>query len=284
MPEETEKIRAARRQGVIGKILMALGAGAILQSCHTEALKREASEPPAAAAKAEAARGGAFTGAVPDLEPGFVADPGGLLDAAARTALTNEIAALEAATGGGQMGVALFTTLSGIPVEDAALRIARTWQLGREGVDDGALLLVATEDREMRLEVGLGWEGVIPDSVAGDILREISPELKAGNWGEAAQDAVRRVRAAALGEPAPPRRRGNGDGGSSFPALPLGLFSLFVGFAMWDNSRNAGKKPRGTGAGAPDAPFPPSAPHLGGGAFRGGGGGRFGGGGASGRF
>ena len=187
MPEDNAKSRASRRQGAIGKLLMALGAGAILQSCHTQTQNDAANIAPSSASSAQVAaaaaqNGGAFTGAVPELEPGFVVDPGKILDEAARTALTNEIAALEATTGGGQMGVAIFTTLSGIPVEDAALRMARTWKLGRSGADDGALLLVATQDREVRLEVGLGWEGAIPDSVAGDIIRSISPELKAGKW------------------------------------------------------------------------------------------------------
>ncbi|MBQ3810068.1 MAG: TPM domain-containing protein, partial [Kiritimatiellae bacterium] len=168
----------------VGQVLMLLGAGLLFQSC------RLACRPSEDAPVAGAAAAGAVTGEVPPPEPGFVVDKAGAFSPGARAALTNEIAALEAATGGGQMGVAVFTTLSGIPVEDAALRIARVWRLGREGVDDGALLLVATKDREVRLEIGLGWEGAIPDARAGDVIRAITPDLKAGDWGAAAVEAV----------------------------------------------------------------------------------------------
>ena len=267
-----------------GQALMVLGAVLLFQSFRLAC--RPAGDAPVRAAAAETGAG-AFTGEVPALEPGFVVDRAGALSPEAHAALTNEIAALEAATGGGQMGVALFTTLSGIPVEDAALRIARTWQLGREGVDDGALLLLATEDREVRLEIGLGWEGANPDARAGDVVRAITPDLKAGDWGAAAVEAVRQVRAAALGEPAPKRSAPAKKG--KFPIGAWGMLSLIAGFIVWASTEPDGPGGRAPGPSRPSgghvppsSPWPSSRPS--GGGFRGGGGGRFGGGGASGRF
>lgn len=267
-----------------GQFLMLLGAGLLFQSCRLAC--RPAEDAPVRAADA-AADAGAFTGEIPPLEPGFVVDKAGVFPPDVRVALTNEIAALEAATGGGQMGVAVFTTLSGVPVEDAALRIARSWALGRAGVDDGALLLLATQDREVRLEIGLGWEGAIPDARAGDVIRAITPDLKAGDWGAAALEAVRQVRAAACGEPAPERAAPETDG-----ETPLGLWgvlALLVGFVLWSSTEPArpdagspGGSTGGASGGCAPPPLRPFSPPSGG--FRGGGGGRFGGGGASGRF
>ena len=273
----------------IGVAMMALGACLMFASCHGEtgARGRRAHERRLSPASAEAAtERGAFTGEVPPPGPGFVTDAAGALSSESHVALTNELAQLETATGGGQMGVAIFTTLSGIPVEDAALRVARSWALGREGVDDGALLLIATEDREVRLEIGLGWEGAIPDARAGDIIRAATPALRSGDWGGAALEAVRQVRAAALGEPAPKRRSGH-DGDGAGRTSALGILAFFAGFVLWGSSSNGksaatGRNARRTAAGA--APMRPGgAFHHAGGAFRGGGG-RFGGGGASGRF
>ncbi|MBQ9727507.1 MAG: TPM domain-containing protein [Kiritimatiellae bacterium] len=266
-----------------GQTLMVIGAGLLLHSCRP-ACRPAPGAPPRAAAAAQA---GAFAGVVPPLEPGFVVDKAGAFSPAEHAALTNEIAALEAATGGGQMGVAVFTTLSGVPAADAALRIARAWGLGRAGVDDGALLLIATEDREVRLEIGLGWEGAIPDARAGDAIRAITPDLKAGDWGAAALGAVRQVRAAALGEPAPKRPAPEKKGET--PIGAWGLFSLLAGFLLWAGTepdpppgRSSGPAPRSAGDLPSPPPFrPPPRPS---GGFRGGGGGRFGGGGAGGRF
>ena len=264
----------------VGQILMVLGAGMVLQSCRVAC--RPA--PDASVRSVADAGAGSFTGEIPPPEPGFVLDRAEAFSPETRASLTNEIAMLETATGGGQMGVAVFATLGGVPVEDAALRVARAWRLGREGVDDGALLLIATQDREVRLEIGLGWEGVIPDARAGDIIRAITPDLKAGDWGSAALEAVRQVRAAACGEPAP--KRSAPERKSEPPIGAWGLFSMLVGFIAWVSTEPApsdGRPSRSSGGGRPFRPSW-SPPPFSGGGFRGGGGGRFGGGGASGRF
>lgn len=266
-----------------GQALMAAGVALLANSCRIACTPAPSAR---TAIAAETVAAGAFSGEVPPLEPGFVVDRAGALSPEARAALTNEIAALEAATGGGQMGVAIFTTLSGVPVEDVSLRIAREWGLGRADADDGALLLLATKDREVRLEVGLGWEGPIPDARAGEILDAIAPLLKAGDWGGAATQAVLEVRAAVSGEP-PPARPKPSEGSGEVPWGAWGMFSFIAGLFCWAASQPDPPGGRGGSSGGSSSwggGHSSFGGHVSGGGFRGGGGGHFGGGGASRRF
>ena len=272
-----------RRKRWLGAALFAVGLGCIAAGVRSEpsAAPRRAPRAPTAPSSA-----GAYAGAPPPLAPGYVVDAAGALAPEDRASLSNALVAVEGATGGGQMAVAIFTTLSGTPPEEAALAIARAWALGRAGADDGALLLLATEDRTVRLEVGRGWEGPLPDARAGDIVRAMTPLLRAGDWAEAARLCVREVQAAVSGRPRPaPRRSGSGSG-----LVPLGMVLVFAGLVVFVS----GLEGSGTAA-PPSAPMrvpahraarPGAArpPMHGGGGFRGGRGGRFGGGGAGGRF
>ena len=292
MPDEPAKPKPAKKQRApcphprlraTGQTLMAVGVALLANSCRIACAPAPSSR---SAIAAETVAAGAFSGEVPPLEPGFVVDRAGALAPEARAALTNEIAALEAATGGGQMGVAIFTTLSGVPVEDVSLKIAREWKLGRAEADDGALLLLATKDREVRLEVGLGWEGPVPDARAGEILDAITPLLKAGDWGGAAVQAVREVRAAVSGEP-PPARPKPDEGAGEVPWGAWGMLSFIVGLFCWGASLPdppGGSGGSSGGSSSWDGGYSSFGGHSSGGGFRGGGGGHFGGGGASRRF
>lgn len=292
MPDEPARPKPAKRPGrecphprlrATGQTLMAVGVALLVHSCRIACAPAPSAR---SAIAAETVAAGAFSGEVPPIEPGFVVDRAGALSPEARAALTNEIAALEAATGGGQMGVAIFTTLSGVPVEDVSLKIAREWRLGRAEADDGALLLLATKDREVRLEVGLGWEGPIPDARAGEILDAITPLLKQGDWGGAAVQAVREVRAAVSGEPAPARPKPD-EGAGEVPWGAWGMLSFIVGLFFWGASQPESSGGSGSSSGG-SSPWGGSSHsggwHSSGGGFRGGGGGHFGGGGASRRF
>jgi uncharacterized protein len=78
-----------------------------------------------------------------------------------------------------QIAVLIITSLEGDPLEDYAIRVANEWKLGRKGKDNGILLLIAVDDRKMRIEVGKGLEGVVPDVVASRIIRnEIAPAFR----------------------------------------------------------------------------------------------------------
>lgn len=118
---------------------------------------------------------------VPPLT-GRVVDLAEALSPSAVSVLTDQLAAHEAATGH-QVVVLTVPSLEGEALEPYATRVFRTWGLGREGVDDGVLLLVALGDRQLRIEVGYGLEGTLTDATAGTIIRTvIVPSFRDGHY------------------------------------------------------------------------------------------------------
>ena len=119
--------------------------------------------------------------AVPQLS-GRVVDEAGILSDPAETRLTALLAAYEDSTTN-QVVVLTIPSLEGESIEAFSIRVAETWGLGTEENDNGVLLVVAVEDRGLRLEVGQGLEGELPDVIAGRIIREeIVPYLRQGNY------------------------------------------------------------------------------------------------------
>jgi uncharacterized protein len=95
---------------------------------------------------------------------------------------------------GTQIAVVTVTSLEGRPIEEYANGLYRAWGIGAktgENKDKGALLLVAVQDRQMRLEVGYGLEGDLPDGLAGEIIRRMRPDLQQGRFSEAMTIGVR---------------------------------------------------------------------------------------------
>ncbi len=205
---------------------------------------------------------------------GRVVDTAGLLSTEARSRIAGELEALER-SGGAQIAVLTIPTIDDEPIEDFAIRVVDEWKLGRKGVDDGALLLVAVDDRRMRIEVGYGLEGKIPDALAGRILDQVvAPRFREGRFDQGIEDGVRTLAALAQGdESALPKERSRRDEG-----FPIGFFLLMLGLLLIVGAlRNRGRRRLGRGRG------PWIGPYSGGsGGFRGGFGGGFGGGGFSG--
>lgn len=84
---------------------------------------------------------------------------------------------------GAQIAVLIVPTTAPETIEQYSIRVVEAWKLGRKGVDDGVLLLVAKNDKKLRLEVGYGLEGVLPDAIAKRIISEvIAPHFKQGNF------------------------------------------------------------------------------------------------------
>ena len=111
-----------------------------------------------------------------------VTDLTGTLDPAAVAALEQRIAAFEARKGS-QIAVLVVPTTQPEEIEQYSIRVAEQWKLGRKGIDDGALLLVAKEDRALRIEVGYGLEGAVPDAIAKRIVSDvITPYFKTGDF------------------------------------------------------------------------------------------------------
>ena len=139
---------------------------------------------------------------IPALGTERVVDEAGVLNPCEVDALTNQIDAFEAASGG-QMAVLLIRSLYGDAVEDFSLAVAEKWKIGWKGKDNGVLLVLAMEDRRSRLEIGYGYEGVINDARAGDILRNMAPFMRKGQYEQAVSYAISSVAAFVLDENAP---------------------------------------------------------------------------------
>jgi uncharacterized protein len=113
---------------------------------------------------------------------GRVVDEAGILDAAARQSLTEKLAELETKTTD-QLVVATVRSLQGTSVEDYANRLFREWRLGQQGKNNGVLMLVAPNDRKVRIEVGYGLEGTLPDAVGKLIIENgILPRFRANDF------------------------------------------------------------------------------------------------------
>lgn len=135
---------------------------------------------------------------------------------------------------GSQIAVLIVPSTAPETIEQYALRVAESWKLGRKGVDDGALLLVAKDERALRIEVGYGLEGVMPDAIAKRIVSDIIvPRFRAGDFAGGIRAGVEQMIRLVDGEPLPPpaARRDGGDAGV-FAMLPHILIFSIVGGAM----------------------------------------------------
>lgn len=108
---------------------------------------------------------------------GWVVDNAELLTAGQRAALTRRLARLEAATRH-QFVIVTVPSLNGQKIEEFGLRLGRTWGIGRKNINDGVLLIVAPNERKVRIEVGYGLEKTLSDPVCAKIIRdEILPRF-----------------------------------------------------------------------------------------------------------
>jgi len=174
---------------------------------------------------------------VPPLR-GRVNDLAGILASDRAQALDERLAAFERETGH-QIAVLTIPSLQGDSLEDFSIRVAEAWKIGQKGFDNGAILLIVRDDHKLRIEVGYGLEGVLPDAIASRIIREvIVPRFRENDYSggiEAGLDAIMRV---TRGEPIPKNARAgtrrNTSGVSPlFTVLTLtALLSLFIGMAQ----------------------------------------------------
>jgi uncharacterized protein len=117
---------------------------------------------------------------VPPLT-GRVVDLARVLPNSTVESLTTQLAAHEARSSN-QVAILIIPSLAGEPLEEFSHRVATTWKLGLKGTDNGVLLLVAIEERKVRIEVGYGLEGVLTDIRSAQIIRnEIVPRFRAGD-------------------------------------------------------------------------------------------------------
>jgi uncharacterized protein len=166
---------------------------------------------------------------------GRVVDTAGLLSPEERANLTSRLEAIESETSV-QIVVATIPSLEGEPIEDYSIRLAEAWKAGQKGLDNGVILLVARDERKVRIEVGYGLEAVIPDGLAGRIIRErIAPSFQPGKYYEGLLAAVSGIDLAARKEY--PEGAAEPSGFPSFPGLGLGpLIAAFFLIGILGNA------------------------------------------------
>lgn len=132
-----------------------------------------------------------------------VTDLTGTLDAQQTQTLESELAALEKRKGA-QVAVLIVPTTQPEDIAQYSIRVFDQWRLGRKGVDDGVLLIVAKNDHRVRIEVARGLEGAIPDAAAARIIREyIAPKFRQGDFYGGIHDATGVITKLIDGEPLP---------------------------------------------------------------------------------
>jgi uncharacterized protein len=211
-------------------------------------------------------------------------DRASLLRPDTRSALEQELAAFEAKTGH-QIVVHVTPSLEGLPIEDYSMQVAEAWRIGQKGLDNGVILTIAPNERELRIEVGYGLEGVLPDAIAARIRDQILTSFREGRFDEGVVAGVGALMSVTQGEvlPLPPAKR-RPEAQSWIPSL-IFLFSVLL--ARGGLVGAARRRQSGRGWGTSRAVLVGRRRWGGGGGFGGAvsrGGGGFGGGGASGRW
>jgi uncharacterized protein len=177
----------------------------------------------------------------------WVTDMSGTLRADTIARLNATIGEFER-TNGVEMAVVVIRSLDGLSIEEAAVKLFELWGIGKKGSDNGLLLLWSTGDRRVRLEVGYGLEGVLPDGKVGAILDAyVMPRFRSGEFDEgllAGVDAIlRAARDESVDLPSP--RSGSYESGSRnvvavviglVAAIPISVGSV-VGFRKWRRRR-----------------------------------------------
>ena len=231
---------------------------------------------------------------------GRLVDQANLLDPEQEAALTAKLAGLETRTKR-QLVVTTLNSLEGYEISDYGYRLGRQWALGQDGKgetekDNGAILIIAPNERKMRIEVGYGLEPVLTDGLSSSIIRnDITPRFKDGDFVGGINAGVDRIvtqlelpadEAAKIANAAQESR--GRDEGIPFGAIIFVLFLIFFVFLPMFRSMNGGGRKHRRGGMGPviiwgggGSGFGGGGGGFGGGGF-GGGGGSFGGGGASG--
>ena len=132
-----------------------------------------------------------------------VTDLTGTLSADDKASLTASLTALEKDKGA-QVAIVMLPTTQPEAIEQFSIRLADAWKIGRKGVDDGVIIIVAKNDRKMRVEVGYGLEGAIPDAIAKRIVAEqMGPRFREGDFAGGLKAAVATLDKVIRGEPLP---------------------------------------------------------------------------------
>ena len=154
-----------------------------------------------------------------------VIDQTATLSEAQRAALDEKLAAFEKARGS-QVAVLLVPTTGNETIEEFAGRVADTWQLGRKGVDDGVLFVVAKNDRKLRIHTGRGVQGTLTDALSKRIVSDIvAPRFREGDFARGIDEGVDAIMKAIEGEDLPLPKAGS-ERGAAHGSSPDNFFVL----------------------------------------------------------
>lgn len=161
-----------------------------------------------------------------------VTDQTGTLTPGQKAGLEGTLRAFEARKGS-QIAVLMVPTARPEAIEQYSMRVAEQWKIGRSKVDDGAILVIAKNDRELRIEVGYGLEGALTDATANRIIDEvIVPRFRQGDFHGGIAAGIDRMIRVIDGEPLPPPRArpgtGTGGTGGMGQLVPLLLVGALV--------------------------------------------------------
>jgi uncharacterized protein len=164
--------------------------------------------------------------AVPQLT-GRVVDQTGTLSSDTIATLTQTLKDFETRKGS-QIAVLMVPTTAPETIEQYSIRVAEAWKIGRKKVDDGAILLIAKDDRKLRIEVGYGLEGALTDVTSQRIIDEIiTPKFKSGDFAGGISAGVDQILRVVDGEPLPAPPQQHDDSGSGLSQL-INPFNPFV--------------------------------------------------------
>ena len=169
--------------------------------------------------------------------PRLVNDFAGVLSPDEEQRLEQQLVAYDDSTSN-QVAVVLVKTLNDYPIEEYALKILRTWGIGNAKTNNGVLILAAIEDRKIRIEVGYGLEGAIPDITANHIIEyDIKPGFRSGDYYDGLSKAANSIIKAAAGEYKAPAnyRKKKSSGG-----FPFGLILFVIILVVLFGGRNRG--------------------------------------------
>ena len=219
--------------------------------------------------------------------PSLVVDYANVISSYDKQQLAQKLIALDDSTSN-QIVVVIVKSLNGEVIEDVALNTFREWGIGNKKTNNGVLLLIALEEKKIRIEVGYGLEGAIPDITAKSIIdNDIKPAFRQGNFYSGINTAVDDLSKAAVGEYKVKREKKSDKGVGGFGFLIILIIIIIIVSVSGGGGGGSGRSSNanwmlpllfssgGFGGGGSSGGF-------GGGGFGGFGGGSSGGGGASG--
>jgi len=182
---------------------------------------------------------------------GRIVDEAGLLSADDRAAIQTELASLEEKSTD-QLVIVTVPSLQGYEIEDYGYQLGRHWGIGQAGKDNGVLLIVAPNERKVRIEVGRGLEPLVTDLMSRIIIENaILPEFRRGNFSAGIRAGVRDLKDTLLGDAEAVKERARGldrnDGPDWLGLLMIALWIGIVLYVIYAQSRYAAQTPQTIG-------------------------------------